>query len=317
VRGGDDDGGGDGVLGPEPGRRRCLIPDRGAGATLNTDAGQRGAMRALAVVGGSDAQVAAAVADVVDALGDRGRVATVTAARRQQSAGRPAVREPRAGAERSVVLAGDGTWWAASGGDRTLDDVLDDLAAGFDYVVAEGVADADLPVVAVGDHSAADPVVAAADADALDADAVVDAVEATDPRETLDSLVARALDHADSEFAGAVATFTGRVRRRDDPDDAPTEHLEFERYDAVAEQRLAAIRSALTDRDGVYDVRMHHRTGVVPAGEDVVHVVVLAGHREEAFAAVSDGIDRLKDEVPLFKKEVTVDESFWRHDPPR
>jgi len=288
------------------------------GANLNTAAGQRGAMRALAVVGGSDAQVAAAVADVVDALGDRGRVATVTEAGGQRPDGRPAVREPRAGAERSVTLAGDGTWWAASGGDRTLDDVLDDLATGFDYVVvAGGFADADLPVVAVGDHSAADPVVAAADAGVLDVDAVVDAVEATDPRETLDSLVARALEHADSEFAGAVATFTGRVRRRDDPDDAPTEHLEFERYDAVAEQRLAAIRSALTDRDGVYDVRMHHRTGVVPAGEDVVYVVVLAGHREEAFQTVSDGIDRLKDEVPLFKKEVTVDEAFWRHERPQ
>jgi molybdopterin synthase catalytic subunit len=159
--------------------------------------------------------------------------------------------------------------------------------------------------------------VTAPEADALDVDAVVDAVEAADPRETLDSLVARTLDHADSEFAGAVATFTGRVRRRDDPDDAPTEHLEFERYDAVAEQRMATIREELCDRDGVFDVRMHHRTGVVPAGEDVVFVVVLAGHREEAFETVSDGIDRLKDEVPLFKKEVTVDEAFWRHDRPQ
>jgi molybdopterin synthase catalytic subunit len=62
---------------------------------------------------------------------------------------------------------------------------------------------------------------------------------------------------------------------------------------------------------------MHHRTGVVPAGEDVVFVVVLAGHRGEAFETVSDGIDRLKDEVPLFKKEVTVDEEFWRHERPQ
>ncbi|MCF2241515.1 molybdenum cofactor biosynthesis protein MoaE, partial [Halobacterium salinarum] len=102
----------------------------------------------------------------------------------------------------------------------------------------------------------------------------------------------------------------------DDPDDTPTRHLEFERYDTVAEQRMATIREQLCERDGVYDVRMHHRTGVVPAGDDVVHVVVLAGHRGDAFRAVSDGIDRLKDEVPLFKKEVTVDDAFWRHDTP-
>jgi molybdopterin synthase catalytic subunit len=61
-------------------------------------------------------------------------------------------------------------------------------------------------------------------------------------------------------------------------------------------------------------VLLHHRTGVVEAGEDIVFVVVLAGHRREAFRTVEDGIDRLKDEVPLFKKEVTVEETFWRHD---
>jgi len=42
-------------------------------------------------------------------------------------------------------------------------------------------------------------------------------------------------------------------------------------------------------------------------------VVVLAGHRREAFETVEDGIDRLKAEVPLFKKEVTVSGEFWAH----
>jgi len=56
------------------------------------------------------------------------------------------------------------------------------------------------------------------------------------------------------------------------------------------------------------------KTGVVDAGEDIVFVVVLAGHRKEAFETVEDGIDRLKEEVPLFKKEVTVDETFWAHE---
>jgi len=42
-------------------------------------------------------------------------------------------------------------------------------------------------------------------------------------------------------------------------------------------------------------------------------VVVLAGHRGEAFRTVEDGINRLKAEVPLFKKEVTVEDEFWAH----
>ena len=69
----------------------------------------------------------------------------------------------------------------------------------------------------------------------------------------------------------------------------------------------------LTDRNGVFEVLLHHRTGVIADGEDIVFVVVLAGHRDEAFATVEDGIDRLKDEVPIFKKETTEEEEFWVH----
>jgi len=61
---------------------------------------------------------------------------------------------------------------------------------------------------------------------------------------------------------------------------------------------------------------MHHRTGVIDYGDDIVFVVVLAGHREEAFRAVEDGINRLKAEVPIFKKEVTDAEEFWVHERP-
>jgi len=79
---------------------------------------------------------------------------------------------------------------------------------------------------------------------------------------------------------------------------------------------MANIRDELEARGGVHEVRMHHRTGLVEDGEDIVFVVVLAGHRREAFETVEDGIDRLKDEVPLFKKEVTVESEFWRHERP-
>ena len=59
---------------------------------------------------------------------------------------------------------------------------------------------------------------------------------------------------------------------------------------------------------------MFHRTGTREASEDFVFVVVLVGHRAEAYETVSDGIDRLKDEVPIFKRETTVEEDFWVHD---
>ncbi len=79
---------------------------------------------------------------------------------------------------------------------------------------------------------------------------------------------------------------------------------------------MAALETDLETRDGVFEVELYHRTGIVEDGEDIVFVVVLAGHREEAFRTVEDGINRLKDEVPLFKKEVTVEDEFWVHDRP-
>ena len=64
----------------------------------------------------------------------------------------------------------------------------------------------------------------------------------------------------------------------------------------------------------MFEVLLHHRVGRMNDGEDIVFVVVLAGHRKEAFRTVEDGIDRLKDEVPIFKKETTTDEEFWLHE---
>jgi len=84
---------------------------------------------------------------------------------------------------------------------------------------------------------------------------------------------------ADADRAGAIATFTGRVRARDAPNDDRTTHLAFEKYEGSLRSRWDAIAAELTERDGVFEVRMHHRTGVIEAGEDIVFIVVLAGHR--------------------------------------
>ena len=156
----------------------------------------------------------------------------------------------------------------------------------------------------------------AANPEAIDLDEVRDTLEATEPVETIESLVERAKSSPRAPESGAIATFTGRVRAQEDVNDTPTEYLKFEKYEGVAGQRMAAISTELEERDGVHEVLMHHRSGRIEYGEDIVFVVVLAGHRGEAFRTVEDGIDRLKAEVPIFKKEVTVDEQFWVHDRP-
>jgi len=274
-------------------------------------------MQVLAIVGESDTGKTTLVERLAERCGAEARVATVkhcTHPPDVDTEGKDTARHRAAGAAETVALTDDGAWFA-TGESRTLTDTLDALAPDYDYAFVEGYSDSSLPKVVLGDRDVADPVLIQAESgDSADLDTVLDALDERDPYITLETLVESVKRSPDEDRAGAIATFTGRVRAKDSPDDRPTEQLEFERYDGVAQERMATLREELEARDGVHAVRLHHKTGVVEAGEDIVFVVVLAGHREEAFAAVQDGINRLKEEVPLFKKEVTVDEEFWAHE---
>lgn len=273
-------------------------------------------MYVLGIVGSSDADKTTLVERFAERLGARGRVATVKHLNEPpavDAAGTGADGHRDAGADTTYGITDDGCWFA-TGEDRSLEDVLADLASEYDYALVEGFDDARIPQVVLGERDHGGPALAESpDAAAVDVDSVLEALEATKPHVTLETLVSQVKRSPRADRAGAIATFTGRVRERDSADDAPTEALEFETYEGVADRRLNALREELESRDGVYEVRMHHRTGVIETGEDIVFVVVLAGHRGEAFRTVEDGIDRLKEEVPIFKKEVTTDEEFWVH----
>ncbi|WP_435074144.1 molybdopterin synthase [Halorubrum sp. HHNYT27] len=281
-------------------------------------------MQPIAIVGPSATALAARLVDRLD-----GRTAVVN--RTDDDAEDSAVRgtdvtdggveiasaAARTVADTEVALGADGEWTGRGRVDG-LDEFLDGLAPDHDYLVAVGDSRLRVPTVLLGSDAAAEdvpgPVIAAADApEDVDLDALVADLDAEEPWITRETLVRRVESSPDADRAGAIATFTGRVRARDAPDDDRTTHLAFEKYEGVAAERMAVIEAELADRDGVFDVRMHHRTGVIEAGEDIVFVVVLAGHRGEAFRTVEDGIDRLKDEVPIFKKETTEAEEFWVH----
>jgi molybdopterin synthase catalytic subunit len=269
-------------------------------------------MYVLAVVGPEGAGRADLVDQFVGALAADGAVAVVTAGDPARGTdGLSGASDDRV--RTSVEVGPDG--WTAVGTDRTLDDAVDALAPTHDYCLLDDVRDATVPGVVLGGVDyVGDTLATAETATGIDVDAAVTTLHDRIPHETLESLVERAKRAPGAELSGAIATFTGRVRARDDPDDERTTHLEFETYEGVAEQRMGTIEAELEEREGVHEVVMHHRTGVVAAGEDIVFVVVLAGHRPEAFTTVSDGIDRLKDEVPIFKKEATTDGEFWVHE---
>ena len=89
------------------------------------------------------------------------------------------------------------------------------------------------------------------------------------------------------------------------------QHLAFEAYEAMALAQLAAIAADLVAKFAVDRVVMVHRTGRVAIGEPCVVVGVCAAHRDAAFLACREGIDRLKAEVAIWKRETFEGGEEW------
>ena len=261
-------------------------------------------MQTLSIVGPAADRLAERLASRLD-----GRVATVERLPDRESG------PETDGVDGAFGLVDDGSWVGA-GADRSLTDLLDTLAPEYDYALLSGLPEVRAPTVVVGEtvEVRGDVVETVDSVDDVDLETLARHADDGEPYVTLETLVERVKQSPRAERAGAIATFTGRVRAKESDDDSRTTHLAFEKYEGVAEDRMATISEELTAREGVEEVAMHHRTGVIEDGEDIVFVVVLAGHRTESFRTVEDGINRLKDEVPIFKKETTVDEEFWVHD---
>jgi molybdopterin synthase catalytic subunit len=124
-------------------------------------------------------------------------------------------------------------------------------------------------------------------------------------------------DHALTEQVrrrdcGAVVTFLGTVR--DLTGDRVTVALDYEAYAGMAEKKMAEIERATRERWPVGELLMLHRLGHLGVGDVSVAVAVSCPHRAEAFEACRYAIDRLKELVPIWKKENWADGSTeWVH----
>ncbi len=134
-------------------------------------------------------------------------------------------------------------------------------------------------------------------------------------------------DFPDDE-TGATVRFLGIVRgsflpeagaSADDADEAdapepapqPITRMHYEVYDGMAERELAAVARDARERFGVRALRILHRVGDVEVGEASLLVNVVGTHRKEAFAACSWIVDRIKERVPIWKKELLKDGGRW------
>ena len=112
---------------------------------------------------------------------------------------------------------------------------------------------------------------------------------------------------------GAVVTFSGTVRNR--TGDVETSYLEYEAYPEMAERVMARLAEEARERWPVGRIGILHRVGRLEIGEISILVSVAAGHRREAFEACHHLVDRLKEEVPIWKKEVGPDGQYWVEGP--
>lgn len=113
---------------------------------------------------------------------------------------------------------------------------------------------------------------------------------------------------------GAISTFLGTTRideSSDGAEGARVEYLEYEAYPEMAERKLAEIEAELRGRWKLGGVEIVHRTGRVYPAEPSVLIAVSAPRRGPAFEASRHAIERIKEIVPIWKREVWSDGYVW------
>jgi molybdopterin synthase catalytic subunit len=131
-----------------------------------------------------------------------------------------------------------------------------------------------------------------------------------------------AIQHADFELSaeiaalrqgdarvGAVCSFVGTVRDRNEGDTVAT--LELEHYPGMTEKSIEAMIDAAMARFDIYAARVVHRVGLLQPLDQIVLVAVTSAHRGESFQACEFLMDYLKTQAPFWKKEVTPAGARW------
>ena len=110
---------------------------------------------------------------------------------------------------------------------------------------------------------------------------------------------------------GAVVTFLGTTRLYSEG--KKVVRLEYEAYESMAHKKLAEICQEIRGEFAIEieDIAIAHRVGVVDIGQISLVVAVASPHRKEAFLACHQIVDRLKETVPIWKKEFFEDGSRW------
>jgi molybdopterin synthase catalytic subunit len=117
------------------------------------------------------------------------------------------------------------------------------------------------------------------------------------------------IDRVLKDTCGAVVTFIGTVRNNSEG--KRVLYLEYEAYPEMAKKKLEEIAAEAKNKWPIEEVAVTHRLGRMEIGEISVVIAVSSGHRLIAFQACQYTIDRIKEIVPIWKKEFYEDGSAW------
>ncbi len=284
-------------------------------------------MKVISVVGYKKSGKTALVTALVQKLSGFGKVGTVKHMGEQHlnPVETDTGRHFDAGADMVIGITGTGTVGTGTTGTELvsfsrgsdLEDSLDMLCdQGFDFAVVEGFKESNLPKIVLGDLQGVSNVFFRMPENLEMHEeftaSLVGMILAQPDRYTLEALIKKARNSPSIRKAGAIGTFTGIVREL--AGDEKTSRLEFEKYEPEASKALDRIRKEIKQKEGILEVLIHHKTGIIEAGEDIVYIVIAAAHRTELFPALSEAIERIKAEAPIWKKEFTEKEEFWVQD---
>lgn len=121
--------------------------------------------------------------------------------------------------------------------------------------------------------------------------------------------MAELMKHVEEDEVGGVCSFTGLVRNHSRGQKVT--HLEYHAYQGMAEKKMHQVAKEIEERFGVTRLALEHRVGTLKIGEIAVGIAAASAHRDASFKACRYAIDRIKQIVPIWKKEFAEDGAVW------
>lgn len=112
------------------------------------------------------------------------------------------------------------------------------------------------------------------------------------------------------ENTGCFIVFTGVVRAFSENGERVL-YLYYEANEELAAKVFNNIVEELKKKYNIHDALLYHKIGKAEVGEKVMYVGVTSRRRKEAFKAIQELVERIKKEVPIWKKEVTESREYW------